>query len=48
MGYFLHTSYTTKKMTAFFKNMTAFKKKMTALKKNAVILQFVIQSEGSL
>mgnify|MGYP006373588633 CR=1 FL=1 len=23
-GYFLHTSYTTKKMTVFFKNMTAF------------------------
>ena len=32
-GDFLHTSYTQKKMTVFFKNMTAFLKKMTAFKK---------------
>ena len=45
-GDFLHTSYTTKKMTAFFKNMTAFKKKTTAFKKNAVIFQTQYPSAG--
>ena len=29
-GYFMHTSYTPKKMTVFFKNMTAFFKKTAA------------------
>ena len=45
-GDFLHTSYTTKKMTVFFKNMTAFKKKTTAFKKNAVIFQIQYPGVG--
>ena len=45
-GYFLHSSYTTKKMTAFLKNMTAFLKKATAFKKNAVIFQSQHPSAG--